>query len=82
MAKKDFDLDAEIEKIARKSNINIQKTEFAFENQIRKLDKDIDKSINKKIKSFDKDKELLSDYLTIENKHDTVERYREKLKKI
>ena len=30
MAKKDFDLDAEIEKIARKSNINIQKTEFAF----------------------------------------------------
>lgn len=82
MAKKDFDLDAEIEKIARKSNINIQKTEFAFENQIRKLDKDIDKSINKKIKSFDKDKELLSDYLTIENNHDTVERYREKLKKI
>lgn len=82
MAKKDFDLDEEIEKIARKSNINIQKTEFAFENQIRKLDKDIDKSINKKIKSFDKDKELLSDYLTIENKHDTIARYREKLKKI
>lgn len=80
--KKDFDLDEEIEKIARKSNINIQKTEFAFENQLKKLDKDIDKSINKKIKSFDKDKELISDYLSIEYKQDTIDRYREKLKKI
>lgn len=82
MSKEKFDLDKEIEKIARKSNINMRKSEYSFENQIRRLDKDIDKIMDEKIKIFDENKELTSDYLNIEYKQDTIDRYREKLKKI
>ncbi len=82
MSKEEFDLDKEIEKIARKSNINMRKSEYSFENQIKRLDKDIDKIVNEKVKVFDENKELASDYLSIDYKQDTIDRYREKLKKI
>ncbi len=82
MSKKEFDIDKEIEKIARKSNINMRKSEYAFENQIKKLDKEIDKVMDKKIKEFDDNKQLTSDYLNIEYKQDSIDRYREKLNKI
>ena len=82
MAEKEFDIDKEVEKISRKSNINMRKSEYAFENQIKKLDKDIDKIINEKIKDFDINKKLKEDYLTIDFHESTIDRYREKLKKI
>ena len=80
--KEEVDFDKELEKIARKTNINVRKSEYAFENQLKKLDKDIDKVIDDKIKDFDKNKQLTSDYLSIDYKQDTIDRYREKLKKI
>ena len=82
MSKKEFDLDKEIEKIARKSNINMRKSEYSFENQIKRLDKDIDIILDEKIKVFDENKELLSDYLNIDYSQDTIDRYRKKKKKI
>ena len=36
MSKKEIDFDEELEKIARKSNVNIRKSEYAFENQLKK----------------------------------------------
>ena len=80
--KEEIDFDKELEKIARKTNINVRKSEYAFENQLKRLDKDIDKVIDDKIKDFDKNKQLTSDYLSIDYKQDTIDRYREKLKKI
>ena len=83
MSKKDeFDLDEEIERIARKSNIQIKKTEYSYASQLKNLDKEIDKAINDKIKLFDENKQSTQDYKDIEFKHDTINRYREKLKKI
>ncbi len=82
MSKKELDFDKELEKIARKSNINIKKSEYSFENRLKRLDQDIDKIANRKIKEFDEKKELASDYLSIEYKQDAIDRYREKLKKI
>lgn len=82
MAKDEMDIDKEIEKIARKSNINIRKSEYSFEKRIKQLDKDIDKVMNNKIKEFDENKELTSDYLNIDYKENTIDRYREKLNKI
>ena len=83
MAKKDeFDLDAEVERLARKSNIQMKKTEYSYANQLKKLDKEINKAINDKIKLFDENKKSTQDYKEIEFKHDTINRYREKLKKI
>ena len=82
MSEKEFDLDEEIKKISRKSNIDMRKSEYAFENQIRKLDKDIDNLVKRKIKDFDNNKKLKEDYLTIDYRESSIERYREKLKKI
>ena len=83
MSKKEkIDFDKELEKIARKSNLNIRKSEYAFENQLKKLDKDIDNLTNKKIKEFDKNKELTLEYFSTEYKQDSIDRYREKLNKI
>ena len=82
MPKKDMDLDKEVEKLARKSNLNMRKSEYAFEKQLKKLDTDIDKIVNDKIKDFDIDKKLTEEYLTIDYSNSTVDRYREKLKKI
>ncbi|WP_407377573.1 hypothetical protein [Methanobrevibacter sp.] len=82
MAKKEIDIDEEIEKLARKSNINIKKTEYSFEKRIKRLDKEMDKIMNDKFKEFDKNKELVSDYLTTDYKSDSVDSYRKRLKKM
>ena len=82
MSKEEFDIDKEIEKIARKSNINMKKADYSFENRIRKLDEEIDRIIDNKIKEFDDNKKLKSDYLSIDYSQDTIDRYREKLKNI
>lgn len=80
--KEEFDVDKELEKISRKSNLDIRKSEYSFENQIRKLDKEIDKIMDSKIKEFDDNKKLTSDYLSIDYSESTINRYKEKLKKI
>lgn len=82
MAKKEVDIEKEVERLARKSNINIKKSEYSFEKRISRLDSDIDKVLNDKIKIFDENKKSTQDYLEIEFNHDTIDRYREKLKKI
>ena len=82
MAKNEVDIEKEVERLARKSNINIKKSEYSFEKRISRLDSDIDKVLNDKIKIFDENKKSTQDYLEIEFSHDTIDRYREKLKKI
>lgn len=82
MSKKELDLDNEVERLARKSNLNMRKSEYAFEKQLKKLDADIDSLVNDRIKDFDIDKKLTEQYLTIDYSNSTVDRYREKLKKI
>lgn len=82
MAKEELDIDKEIEKLSRKSNIDIKKSESAFENRLKKLDKDIDEVMDRRIKAFDESKQLTSDYLSIDYTQDAINRYREKLKKI
>jgi hypothetical protein len=83
MSKKDeIDLDKEIERLARKSNINMRRSENSFDNRLKRLDKEMDKLLNQKIKDFDDNKKVTEDYLHIDYKNDTINRYREKLKKM
>ena len=82
MSKKELDLDKDVERLARKSNLNMRKSEYAFEKQLKRLDADIDSLVNDRIKDFDIDKKLTEQYLTIDYSNSTVDRYREKLKKI
>lgn len=80
--KEEIDLDKEIERIARRSNINMRRSENSFDNRLKRLDKEIDKVLNQKIKNFDDNKRVTEDYLQIDYKNDTINRYREKLKKM
>ena len=80
--KKELDIEEEVQRLARKTNVNIKKSEYSYSKQIERLGKEVDKVVNEKIKVFDEDKLLTEDYLSIDYKDDTVERYREKLKKI
>ena len=83
MAKKEVDIEEEIQRLSRKTNINIKKAEYSYSKQLERLDEEMDKALNDKIKLFDEDKQLVEKHMTVEyNKHDTIDRYREKLKKI
>lgn len=83
MPKKDeIDMDEEIKRLSRKTDINMRKLENSFDSRIKKLDKEIDKALNQKIKEFDENKQLTEDYLKIDYKNDTINRYREKLRKM
>ena len=79
---KEFDVDEEIEKLSRKTNINMRRTEYAFDNQLRKLEKDIDHIVKDKISNFDENKELSTKYLNIDYSSDSIGRYKKRLKKI
>ena len=83
MPKKDeLDMDEEIKRLSRRTDINMRKSQNSFDNRIKKLDKEIDKALNQKIKEFDENKQLTEDYLKIDYKNDTINRYREKLRKM
>ena len=82
MSKKDVDFDKELEKLARKTNVSIKKSEFAYESQLKKIDAEIDRVSSKKMKEFDKNKELASKHLFTEYRDDSISRYREKLNRI
>lgn len=80
--KKEIDIEEEVQRLARKTNVNIKKSEYSYSKQIERIGKEVDKVVNEKIKAFDDNKGLAEDYLLTEYSHDTVDRYREKLKKI
>ena len=83
MAKKEeIDIEEEVQRLARKTNVNINKSEYSYSKKIERLGKEVDKVVNEKIKAFDENKVLTEDYLLTEYSHDTVDRYREKLKKL
>lgn len=80
--KEEFDVDEELKKISRKTNVAAIKSHRSFENQIKKLDVEIDNVINNKLRQFDVDLKLRSDYLSIDYSDPTVKKIREKLKRI
>ena len=82
MSKEEIDYDKEVERLSRKTSVNIKKSEFSFDNRLKKMDKEIDKVMDNRIKEFDENKEFASKYHDIDYKDDTINRYREKLKKI
>lgn len=82
MSKKELDIDEEIRKLSRNSNINMRKSEYSFESRLKQLDKDIERASNSKIKEFDENKQITLDYLSTDYRQDTIDRYREKLKRI
>ena len=72
--KKELDIEEEVQRLARKTNVNIKKSEYSYSKQLERLGKEVDKVVNEKIKVFDEDKLLTEDYLSIDYRDDTVER--------
>lgn len=82
MAKKDLDIDEEIKRLSRNIDIDIMRSEHAFDNVMEKLDKDIDKAVSNKLSDFDEIKDLTSKHLTTSYTDSSLERYKRKLDKI
>lgn len=76
------DVDEEFKRISRKTNVNIIRSQMAFDNRIKSLEKEIENASKTQIKDFDSSKKLLSKYLSIDYSSSTIDRYRRKLKKI
>ena len=80
--KEKFDVDKEIERISRKTRVNIMKSERLFESRINQLEKDIDSAINSKKKLFDENNMLKENHILTDYTDSSVERYKKKLNKI
>lgn len=81
MSKKS-DFDKKLERLSRKTDIEILKHEMGFEAELKKLDEQIEKLANEKIEDFDNSKKSLSKYLDIGSTNDFVEKSRKKLEKL
>ena len=78
----EIDIDEELRKISRRTNINIIKSQKAFDNKIKDLEKEIEKSSKIQVNEFDSNKRLLENYLLTDFRSSTIDNYRRKLKKI
>lgn len=80
MAKKneEIDIDEEIKRISRKTNVDILKSGRTFDNRIKNLEKEIEKASQTQIKDFDKSKELVGKYLSTDYSSFTIDNYRQK----
>ena len=78
MAKKneEIDIDEEIKRISRKTNVDILKSGRTFDNRIKNLEKEIEKASQTQIKDF------VGKYLSTDYSSSTIDNYRRKLKKI
>lgn len=80
--KEEVDVEKEIERISRKTRVEIMKTENRFESRLNQLDSDIDKLFKSKESIFDDSKEVTTEYITTDYTESSLERYRKKLNKI
>ncbi|MBE6500405.1 MAG: hypothetical protein E7Z80_07690 [Methanobrevibacter thaueri] len=80
--KEEIDIEEEVRRVSRKSNYNMIQSEYSFNKQLKKLDDEIDNVINDKYKEFKDNKKATEEYSNIEFKHETIDRYREKLRKL
>lgn len=78
----EIDIDEEIKRISRKTNVNVFKSERTFDNRIKNLEREIEKASQTQLNDFDKNKELVGKYLSTDYSSSTIDNYRRKLKKI
>ena len=78
----EIDIDEEIKRISRKTNVDVFKSERTFDNRIKNLEREIEKASQTQLKDFDKNKELVGKYLSTDYSSYTIDNYRRKLKKI
>lgn len=78
----EIDIDEEIKRISRKTNVDVFKSERTFDNRIKNLEREIEKASQTQLNDFDKNKELVGKYLSTDYSSSTIDNCRRKLKKI
>ncbi|MBR3139729.1 MAG: hypothetical protein IKF11_02535 [Methanobrevibacter sp.] len=76
MAKKEIDFEKEVDRVSRKSNIDIMRLEYSLNRKVRNLDKEINKLTKQKIKEFDNAKKSTKEFVDEEESVPTIEEYK------
>lgn len=71
-----------IDRLSKKTNLNIVKSMASYEKQLEKIDVEIESLSKRQLEGFDEKTELYSKYLNIGKTDYTIDRLREKLRKI
>lgn len=82
MPKKEKPEKETLNRLSRKTKTNMIKSSMSFEKQLEKIDNEIALLSKRQLKDFDEKTDLYSKYLSIGKTDDTVEKLREKLRKI
>lgn len=82
MPKKENPEKETLNRLSRKTKTNMIKSSMSFEKQLEKIDNEIALLSKRQLKDFDEKTDLYSKYLSIGKTDDTVEKLREKLRKI
>lgn len=76
MAQKEIDFEKEVDRVSRKSNIDIMRLEYSLNRKVRNLDKEINKLTKQKIKEFDNAKKSTKEFIDEEESVPTIEEYK------
>ena len=76
MAQKEIDCEKEVDRVSRKSNIDIMRLEYSLNRKVRNLDKEINKLTKQKIKEFDNAKKSTKEFVDEEESVPTIEEYK------
>ena len=76
MAQKEIDFEKEVDRVPRKSNIDIMRLEYSLNRKVRNLDKEINKLTKQKIKEFDNAKKSTKEFVDEEESVPTIEEYK------
>ncbi len=76
MAQKEIDFEKEVDRVSRKSNIDIMRLEYSLNRKVRNLDKEINKLTKQKIKEFDNAKKSTKEFVDEEESVPTIEEYK------
>ncbi len=76
------EIDKKVNRLSRKTNLAVKRKEISFENQMKKLDIQIQNITKQKIRDFNKQKDLYYDYWTINKSDPSIKRYMKKLNKL
>ena len=76
MVQKEIDFEKEVDRVSRKSNIDIMRLEYSLNRKVRNLDKEINKLTKQKIKEFDNAKKSTKEFVDEEESVPTIEEYK------
>lgn len=76
------DIEKKVDRLSRKTNLDIMRKEISFDNQLKELDSKIKEISKNNLKDFEKKRKEHFKVLSADFKDPSIERYRQKLNDI